>query len=182
MTTGGFGPLNRAVLVLALGLSACAADDPNRGGFFGGLSGIFSGHYDRRLEERQAGLDRAAARERDEARIKEALDQDLEDRRATANALDREIAAIEEDVSALRRDIARLDAAKLATEEEVALVEAEVATALDRIDEIETDPEVLEQEARDRAAALRRYIEELQAALDALESSRRRFAEEPPRN
>ncbi|AUI69735.1 hypothetical protein [Beggiatoa leptomitoformis] len=45
------------ILVLSLFVNACAvSDDPAQGGFFGGVYGITSGGYDRRVDEREQNL------------------------------------------------------------------------------------------------------------------------------
>ncbi len=44
---------------MVLYLTACATtSDPHEGGFMGGVQGLSSGEYDRRIDERQARLDR----------------------------------------------------------------------------------------------------------------------------
>ena len=44
------------VAVALLGVAACTDDDPSRGGFFGGVSGLSSGTYARQTQQRRDTL------------------------------------------------------------------------------------------------------------------------------
>jgi predicted nuclease with TOPRIM domain len=44
------------IIMIVLNLTACANDNPRKGGFFGGLSGIANGTYESRVKERENEL------------------------------------------------------------------------------------------------------------------------------
>lgn len=52
-------PIGMLASLLALSLTACkTTDDPRKGGFIGGIQGLSSGAYERRIEEREERLER----------------------------------------------------------------------------------------------------------------------------
>lgn len=120
----------------------CTCTDPRDGGFLGGVCGLTTGAYDRRLAEREAALAQTQARldmERaDQARLEKLkrarqnrlievsnrmtsiegrirmLDADIRGREIRKESIEREIAAIERDVAAMSVDTARSGTADLA--------------------------------------------------------------------
>jgi chromosome segregation ATPase len=98
-----------AVSILAL--SACNTTDPAAGGFFGGVGGLSSGAYDKRIDDRKTTLeneqDRNVALPRQSQRTK-AEEADVAAQRAK---LERRVAALNADLTGLRK---QLDAARAA--------------------------------------------------------------------
>jgi len=134
-------------------LGACATtDDPRQGGFFGGVQGVSSGAYDKRIQEREESLQRLDAikqelgaeqaqltseRERKQARLDNLqqqlsqLDREtaqlsglLERRRSELSGDREKTARLKRDLERLRQDIARTGQ-KADTGRPVAELEAE---------------------------------------------------------
>jgi chromosome segregation ATPase len=115
-------------------LVACASDNPREGGFFGGVAGINSGNYDKRVQERQDSLERLNAikqelgeeqsrltseKQRKEARVAglkkqltqlytetDELTRQLERKRAESSGEQKKVAQLQQDLAQLRQEIA----------------------------------------------------------------------------
>jgi len=129
---------NLTILTAAgLLLAACASDNPREGGFFGGVAGINSGNYDRRIEEREQSLQRLnsikqelgeeqaqlhSEKQRKEARLAglkrqltqlyeetDQLTRQLDQKRAESAAGQQKLARLKQDLAGLRQDIATVE-------------------------------------------------------------------------
>lgn len=104
MSTRTFAARLLMVGGLAAGLAACesASTDPHEGGILGGMKGLSSGEYERRVEEKE---DRLAS--------VEALNRDLEDENADLNAegaaQDKRLKAAKRKVRNLEKELAQLE-------------------------------------------------------------------------
>lgn len=188
-------PTPISCLCATLLLAGCATDDPNRGGFFGGLIGLGSGAYEARVADETAALRAEEVRYREEIDGNEQLDQALRERHVEASDLKRQLTSLRQEIDELDIEITALQREETTTQNEVAQAEADVVTLLDDIDRIEAEQEAHEQAialgadadqgedpaefgepSREQVSDLRAYIIELQAAVDALKSARERQA------
>ena len=180
-------------LGLGMLLAGCASDDPEKGGFFGGLLGLGQGSYQERIKSERDALKVEEARYRDESDRKFALDHSLASRRSQAADLEIQLATLRDKTSVLEEEIASLQQKKDLTTDQVANAEADVANLLDDIDRIETerqaqwralalgadadedaDPAAFGEPPREQTSELRAYINRLQEAVDALKLARER--------
>ncbi len=104
--------------LLACGLTACAvSDDPRQGGLFGGISGLTSGSYQQRLDQRQQqiwAVDRANA---DAAANQAQQEADIAARRAELARLSGNVAKLQASADRLNRQAAALTAANSGQDE-----------------------------------------------------------------
>ena len=176
-------------------LAGCATDDPSRGGFFGGLIGLGSGTYEARAADQTAALEAQEVRYREEIDDNKRLDGAVREREAEASDLKRQLASLRQEIDDLDVEIAALQREETTTQDEVAKAEADVASLLDDIDRIEakqeaheraealgadadqeSDPAEFGEPPREQVSDLRAYINELQAAVDALKAAREQWA------
>jgi chromosome segregation ATPase len=102
------------LIVSATLLNACAtSNDPRKGGFFGGLSGINSGAYDERVQQRQDELNR-----------QQNVNRDLKD---TSKSLESEVQAKSTELASEQQRMTELDANLLKLDAEVGKLEAKTA-------------------------------------------------------
>jgi septal ring factor EnvC (AmiA/AmiB activator) len=147
--------MRKSILVAAvlLGASACTDDDPSRGGFFGGVSGLSSGKYDRQTQERRDTLSAEQQRNRqlhaDAARASD-------DRRRVAS----ERASLQRQNAALNSEIARLRG-KLASAESQASG-----------NQVNNDPTLADAEKRRRLDELNQRKQLLERAIDQAAGAR----------
>jgi len=183
------------LLGLSLGvvvfLQGCASDDPRQGGLLGGLIGLGSGTYDRRVDDRRAALRADEQRLQQEAEDGQQLEQALEESEAEAAELEQQVALLRQDIDGLDAEIAALERDESLTRDDVEEAEAGVATLLDEIDRIEAeqavhdqaralgadagedrDPAEFGEPSREQVSDLRAYINKLEAAVDALKAAR----------
>ncbi|MCA1794335.1 MAG: Atg14 domain-containing protein [Desulfobacteraceae bacterium] len=99
-----------ALIFLAGVLGGCAAGehDPRTGGFFGGIGGLGSGGYEKRMKEREASLEQLRTTQRALNIEKDQLEQQqsaayvrLESDRARASIMQSEIALLDKKTKAL---------------------------------------------------------------------------------
>lgn len=153
-------------ILAPLVLAACAvSDDPHAGGFIGGVSGLSSGSYDRRVQERQDATSALQAEN-------EALERRAKEVQARREAVskDREtamsrLASLQGDLTSLKQKLADAKKSKLAS-----------STTLDKL---RTDLTALELENRDVGAksstmgdaVTNQRVQELDAKKRQLEST-----------
>ncbi len=188
-------------LGIAAALAACTTDDPREGGLVGGLVGLGSGTYERRIVEETEALETEKLRHRDEAEAHAMLSRDRSERRELAAELELELSALHEQVDKLDVEIAALRRREAVTQDDVAKAEADVAALLDDIDRIEaerdaderaralgadagreSDPAAFGEPPKEQVSDLRAYIDRLQKAIDALKETRERHAGEAEMN
>jgi len=189
-----------SIICISLGLlfSACTSDDPNKGGFFGGLAGLSKGAYQTRVDNEASELEAEKVRYQGELESKVDLNRSVASRRQRAYYLEQRLTSLREETEALDLEIVALRQAKELTTGSVATAEADVAALLDDIDQIEreqeiqeeadtlgadageeTDPAAFGEPPREQVSDLRAYINKLQKAVDELKAARdRREVEE----
>ncbi len=160
--------MKRIIIVICAGLSAGAcvtADDPAKGGFLGGVGGLSSGAYDRRVQERQQTLDNEKDRNL-------SLQRTREDLRRQEAALAAERAELTTKMNNLDQDLKRLgdrlgsaqQSRRLAPE-----ASAKMQTELDQIkrsnDLIKRDEFAATEEKRKRLDELAKRKAELEQTL-----------------
>jgi uncharacterized small protein (DUF1192 family) len=180
----------------ALLLTACVSDDPRQGGFFGGLVGLGSGTYERRVADERAALKHEQGRYQEEIDDGAKLGSVLKNRQSQALDIEHEVLLLREDIDSLDSEIQVLSHSRVIAEDDVARAEADVDALFDNINRLEA-----EQSASDQASALgadagpdvdpsefgepalgaevselRAYINKLQEAVDALKATRARQA------
>lgn len=178
-------------------ISGCASDNPNEGGFFGGLVGLGSGAYGERVAAEKAALEAEEVRYQNEVGGRDELDQTLERRRVRAEDLEEQAAFLKREMADLDTEIAALQENEDVTQEQVIKAEADIAVILGDIDQIEAeqaaheraralgadadqdaDPAEFGEPPREQVSDLRAYIDKLQDAVDALKSTREKRASE----
>jgi len=91
------------ILILAalLPVGCATTDNPREGGFFGGVQGLNSGAYDKRIQEREESLDRLNA-------IKQELGQEQAQLQTEKQRKQARLAGLEQQLSQLDRETAQL--------------------------------------------------------------------------
>lgn len=116
-------PISGFLLAGSLGcaLSACAvSDNPREGGLVGGLYGIFSGAYDRRIQERQHNLDGLKNLEQSGRVEQQDLLSDKARAQSDLNKLKQQSQHFDRELEKLNRQIAK---ARLSVEQQQAFVQ-----------------------------------------------------------
>ncbi len=128
-------------------IGGCAAStDPHEGGLLGGIVGLSSGEYERRIQERQARLQRLRA-------IQGGLQQETASLEARKTTLKKQLKAEKQRLSRLKRDVSALER---------------------RIKGLERQKEASSSKIKDlkaRLAALKAEIKTVSQDIDALEGS-----------
>ncbi len=97
-----------AVVTSALLLGACATtDDPREGGFIGGVQGLSSGAYDRRIQEREESLRRLNEIKRELGSEQERLSSERQRSQARLAELQRQLSRLDQEVARLTRRLER---------------------------------------------------------------------------
>ncbi|MGI9510614.1 MAG: hypothetical protein ACR2QJ_14835 [Geminicoccaceae bacterium] len=184
-------------MLAALLVAGCTNDDPKEGGLLGGLVGLGSGSYDKRIDDETATLQAETVRYQQQIESNEQLDQSLREGREHASDLQLEVVSLEVEMDGLDAEIVTLQDEESLTEEVVEKAKADVASLRHRIDRIEaeqkaheeakalgadadpeTDPAAFGEPPRDQVTDLRAYINKLQAAVDALKHTREQRSKE----
>ncbi|MDO8607615.1 MAG: hypothetical protein Q7R40_13845 [Phaeospirillum sp.] len=153
-------------IIAPLVLTACAvSDDPRAGGIIGGISGISSGAYDRRVQDRQdAATSLQAENDALEHRVKEVQarrEAASKERESTA----RQLAALQGDLTSLKKKLADAKQGKLASSATLDKLRNELATL-----EFE-NREVGARSATEGEAATSQRVRELDTKKRQLEST-----------
>lgn len=111
----------RVIGLLAFGavmFAGCAAtsDDPTQGGFFGGISGLQSGAYQQRIDEKEGQLKQLQETQQDLetetlwlASFKGSLEEYVAEETAKLTQLEQNLAILERNISSLSGEHARTD-------------------------------------------------------------------------
>lgn len=123
-------------ILIAIGagliLFGCATtDDPHTGGLVGGMHGLSSGAYDRRISEREDNLAKLRAIQKDLDQETVSLTSDKQQREQILEKEKGKLAAMNKDVSALEKSLADL-------EQEKGSQDARIADAHQRLQELKT--------------------------------------------
>lgn len=150
--------MNKVTLVsaflIAL-LSACATStNPSEGGFFGGVQGLSSGEYDRRIEDRQQRLDRLRSDKKsldDEGRQLSKSEKKLKSQVAAEK---RKVNQLNKDTEALRKRIALLSKEGKGTQQQIDRITKRLTVlqnginatnnSLDALEGSNTEPEAID--------------------------------------
>lgn len=153
-----------ALFAAALVVAGCTTSDPGRGGFFGGVGGLVSGSYDRRVQTYQSHLTQEQVRRQSLERQAEHLASaraataaDLAEAEARLNALDR-------DMAALYRRLDEAEAERRASEDEILRLRRE-------LDDLEGQIRLAESNPVMGATAKRAELDRLRARKQALEDA-----------
>lgn len=184
-------------LGVGLLLSACTANDPKEGGFFGGLAGLGQGTYQSRIDQEASELEAEKARYQEERDGKVGLIRSVASHRQRAHDLERRLTSLQSETKALDQEILALRQEEDLTTGRVEAVEADVAALLDDINEVEreqelqdraealgasadedADPAAFGEPPREQVSELRAYISKLQKVVDDLKLARSRKAAE----
>jgi chromosome segregation ATPase len=94
------------VLVSVVVAASCATtEDPHEGGFFGGVHGLSSGAYERRVQERNERLDRLHAMQRELEEEEAGLRSDKSEREARLAGLHKRLGRLDRETVQLSRDL-----------------------------------------------------------------------------
>jgi chromosome segregation ATPase len=164
------------ISISTLLLSACATtDDPSRGGFIGGVSGISTGAYDKRVREREDNLARMRALQHEleqesadlEAQKRQRARQLASEKRKLAT-LDRETAALERKLDALAREKGASDQRLPELQQRLDGLKRKLARQKRSIDDLEgsgSGADALEGSGRGGGDLRRQQLESQRAAL-----------------
>ena len=166
--------MRRPILAVAaiLGIAACTNDDPSRGGFFGGVSGLSSGTYDRQTQQR-----------RDELTAEQQRNQQLQADAARAGSQRQQVASerasLQRQNAALNNDIARLRGKLTAAEVSRGQNNAELRRLHGDLDalqasgnQVNNDPTLADAEKRQRLEQLNQRKLLLERAIDQAAGAR----------
>jgi chromosome segregation ATPase len=87
-------------------LGACATtDNPREGGFFGGVQGINSGAYDKRIQEREDSLQRLNAIKQELGTEQARLSSDRQRKQARLDGLQQQLSQLDRETAQLSRQL-----------------------------------------------------------------------------
>jgi chromosome segregation ATPase len=133
---------------------------------FGGVRGLSTGAYEKRVAAREARLARLRAIQNDLNDDKSVLASEKEDKQKTITALKEELVALELDSQGLSRDVARLEEERGAQDARVLELRGRIASLqkkLDMVNRASGDEAMQRETLRRKAAALSK---EYEAVLD----------------
>lgn len=151
-----------ATAALVLGLGACATtNDPRQGGFFGGVGGLASGNYEKRLEGRQAALQQ-------EQELSNQLRTSTENMRAENAQVQAQLKNAERDMAAMRAETDRLQAS-LQTEKQRQTVDEQTARRLQaEIDHVQQQIDLVRSSSTVSPQETEKTLVQLKSRLEAL--------------
>ncbi len=141
-----------AMLVGSVLLVGCAtSDNPREGGFFGGVQGLNSGAYDKRLQEREESLERLNAMKRELKTEQAGLKTEKSERQARIRELQGRLSRLDRETEQLVRDLENSRAVLASDKQKQARLKRDVAKLQQEIAALEkqatSDRPVLELEA-----------------------------------
>lgn len=152
-----------AVLLL---LVACAAsDDPTKGGFFGGVGGLNSGAYAKRLDDRRTELENQEDQRIANQRALDRAQQEQAAVRAQRQKSEARLASLRSDVAALRRKLATAQRGEKSAKGTLAKLQAEVDQLDNGITLTEADAFAAPEDKARRLEQLRRTKEQLETEV-----------------
>lgn len=123
-----------AIAAATVALGACATtDDPREGGLIGGVQGLSSGAYERRVREREDNLAKLRAVQAELEQEGVALTAEKSKRRQVVDQERRKLAELEADVGALERRLAELDGSGSAGDQRIQELQDRLAGLKDRL-------------------------------------------------
>ena len=146
---------------MAASLSACqTTTDPTQGGLLGGISGLTSGAYDQRVQERKQNLENEEDANLALARAAKRLDQQ---KAATRTKLSR----VERDYASLSSELHTLQDKLSSAEGQNSDLKGRLDALQKQIDMVQSDPFASEAIKQQRLEALRRQHDLLKDEVDA---------------
>lgn len=156
------GRLTWAALAAGLFLGACATtDDPRQGGLAGGMHGLSSGAYDRRLEERQDSLQRLDEIQRELDRDQAQLNSQRDSKQARLDELNASLGQLDQETALLSKRL-REQSGQLGSQK------AKAAQLEKDLNRLRTDIALVEGQAN-----AGKPVAELEAERDSLEDEYR---------
>ncbi len=166
--------MRRTMLAAAMlgGLAACNSDDPSRGGFFCGVSGLSSGAYERQTQQRRDAL--AVEQQRNRQLQADAQRAGAERQQVAAEraALQRQNATLNNDIARLRSKLASAQAARGHDVAELRRLGGEVEALQASTNQVNNDPTLADAEKRRRLEELQRRKQLLERAIDQAAGAR----------
>lgn len=96
-------------LIASLSLGGCVTDDPSKGGFLGGVAGLVSGSYDKRLETQKNTLEEHKQRQAEAERANTELKAQLAAREREAQQLKAQTASLDREIAKTNARLRRLN-------------------------------------------------------------------------
>lgn len=160
------------VTTLLLGVTACTSDDPSRGGFFGGMSGLSSGTYERQTQARRDAL--AAEQQRNQQLQADAQRAGSQRQQVAAEraALQRQNAALNNEIARLRAKLASAEAARGQNVAELRRLNGELDALQASGNQVNNDPTLADAERRRRLDELNQRKQLLERAIDQAAGAR----------
>ncbi|MCW5744967.1 MAG: hypothetical protein KIT36_02045 [Alphaproteobacteria bacterium] len=160
------------VVALVLGAAACTNDDPSRGGFFGGVSGLSSGTYDRQTQARRDTL--AAEQQRNQQLQADAARTGAERQQVAGEkaALQRQNAALNSEIARLRGKLAAAEATRGQNIAELRRLARELDALQASGNQVNNDPTLADAEKRRRLQELNQRKQLLERAIDQAAGAR----------
>lgn len=132
-------------ILLAILLGGCAtSSDPRQGGLFGGISGLSSGTYEQRVQEREGRLDESQRSQAELSAESARLEREKGERLALVAQerdrfvkLDRDVQGLERKVKALSTQAGGSDKQALEAQQRVAALKVQLANQGRAIDALE---------------------------------------------
>ena len=153
-------------------VAACTNDDPSRGGFFGGMSGLSSGTYDRQTQQRRDAL---AAEQRRNQQLQADAAQAGAQRQQVASeraALQRQNAALNSEITRLRGKLASAEAARGQNSAELRRLRGDLDSLQASGNQVNNDPTLADAEKRRRLDELNQRKQLLERAIDQAAGAR----------
>ncbi|SMH47857.1 hypothetical protein [Azospirillum agricola] len=158
-----------AVAGLALLTAGCVSNDPRRGGFVGGVAGLWSGQYDENVAAQRAELQQAREGEGEEQRASLSLAQDRDRHAGEKARLTREATALDRDLAALRRRIRGLQDRAAVNAAQASELDRQIAALQEWIAAVQADPALDPAERSRQLDESKRKIAGLRAQAEAYE-------------
>ncbi len=98
-------PLYPVLICSLLSASCATTDDPNQGGLAGGVHGLSSGAYEKRIEEREESLERLEGMQKELRTEQQGLEMDKAEHQARLRDIQTRLARLDRETERLMQDI-----------------------------------------------------------------------------
>ncbi|TWT08837.1 lipoprotein [Reyranella sp. CPCC 100927] len=159
-------------IIAVLGLAACTDDDPSRGGFFGGVSGLSSGKYERQTQARRDTL--GAEQQRNQQLQSDAARANAQRQQVASEraALQRQNAALGSEITRLRGKLSTAEASRGQNVAELRRLSGDLDALQASGNQINNDPTLADAEKRRRMEELNHRKQLLERAIDQATGTR----------
>ncbi|HEX2889762.1 hypothetical protein [Vineibacter terrae] len=160
------------VAIALLGVTACTDDDPSRGGFFGGVSGLSSGKYASQTQQRRDTL--AAEQQRNQQLQADAAQASAQRQQVASEraALQRQNAALSSEIARLRGKLASAEASRGQNLGELRRLSGDLDALQASGNQVNNDPTLADAEKRRRLDELNQRKRLLERAIDQATGAR----------